>query len=185
MEVVEHVADVPLFVATCAGMVKPGGLLVAATLNRTLKSFALAIVGAEYVLRWLPRGTHQWDKFVRPQELESAIENAGLRVTGERGVIYNPFADRWQLSSDMDVNDMLVAMRDGARRISGAALAAHGVEGVRRRATESASRDGGGSCYRRLAGEIATGFSGVVIRAFSYRACPIRARPSPAAWHRR
>jgi 2-polyprenyl-6-hydroxyphenyl methylase/3-demethylubiquinone-9 3-methyltransferase len=114
MEVVEHVADMSLFVETCAGMVKPGGLLVAATLNRTLKSFALAIVGAEYVLRWLPRGTHQWDKFVKPQELESAIEDAGLRVTGERGVIYNPFADRWQLSSDMDVNYMLVAMRDGA-----------------------------------------------------------------------
>jgi 2-polyprenyl-6-hydroxyphenyl methylase / 3-demethylubiquinone-9 3-methyltransferase len=112
MEVVEHVADVGGFVATCAGMVKPGGLLIAATLNRTLKSFALAIVGAEYVLRWLPRGTHQWDKFVTPQELESAIERNGLRVTAERGVIYNPLADRWQLSSDMDVNYMLVAARD-------------------------------------------------------------------------
>ncbi len=112
MEVVEHVADVPLFVATCAAMVKPGGLLIAATLNRTLKSFALAIVGAEYVLRWLPRGTHQWDKFVTPAELETAVENSGLQVTGERGVIYNPFADRWQLSSDMDVNYMLVAARD-------------------------------------------------------------------------
>jgi len=112
MEVVEHVTDVGAFVATCAGMVKPGGLLIAATLNRTLKSFALAIVGAEYVLRWLPRGTHQWDKFVTPQELESAIERSGLRVTGERGVVYNPFADRWQLSSDMDVNYMLVAARD-------------------------------------------------------------------------
>jgi 2-polyprenyl-6-hydroxyphenyl methylase/3-demethylubiquinone-9 3-methyltransferase len=108
MEVVEHVTDVTAFVATCAGMVKPGGLMIAATLNRTLKSFALAIVGAEYVLRWLPRGTHQWDKFVTPQELEVAFENGGLQVTGERGVIYNPFADRWQLSSDMDVNYMLV-----------------------------------------------------------------------------
>jgi len=112
MEVVEHVVDVDLFVATCAGMVKPGGLMFAATLNRTLKSFALAIVGAEYVLRWLPRGTHQWDKFVTPRELESAIEKTGLRVTGERGVVYNLFADRWQLSSDMDVNYMLVAARD-------------------------------------------------------------------------
>ncbi len=112
MEVVEHVVDVGDFVATCASMVKPGGLMIAATLNRTLKSFALAIVGAEYVLRWVPRGTHQWDKFVTPQELERAIENAGLRVTAERGVVYNPFADRWQLSSDMDVNYMLVAARD-------------------------------------------------------------------------
>ncbi len=112
MEVVEHVTDVASFVATCAGMVKPGGLLIAATLNRTLKSFALAIIGAEYVLRWLPRGTHQWDKFVTPQELEDALERSGLDVTGERGVIYNPFADRWQLSSDMDVNYMLVATKE-------------------------------------------------------------------------
>ena len=111
MEVVEHVANVDAFIATCATMVKPGGLMIVATLNRTLKSFALAIVGAEYVLRWLPRGTHQWDKFVTPVELESAIEHGGLQVIGERGVIYNPFADRWQLSSDMDVNYMLVAQR--------------------------------------------------------------------------
>ena len=112
MEVVEHVVDVDEFVSTCVAMVKPGGLMIAATLNRTLKSFALAIVGAEYVLRWVPRGTHQWDKFVTPQELESAVERNGLRVIAERGVIYNPFADRWQLSSDMDVNYMLVATRD-------------------------------------------------------------------------
>jgi 2-polyprenyl-6-hydroxyphenyl methylase / 3-demethylubiquinone-9 3-methyltransferase len=111
MEVVEHVTDMTSFVLTCATMVKPGGLMIAATLNRTLKSFALAIVGAEYVLRWLPRGTHQWEKFVTPQELEAAIEQSGLQVSGERGVIYNPFADRWQLSSDMDVNYMLVAQR--------------------------------------------------------------------------
>jgi len=109
MEVVEHVADVKAFVATCAGMVAPGGLMVAATLNRTLKSFALAIVGAEYVLRWLPRGTHQWDKFVTPDELTAAFERGGLQVTAESGVIYNPLADRWQLSSDMDVNYMMVA----------------------------------------------------------------------------
>ena len=115
MEVVEHVTDVGAFVETCASMVKPGGLMIAATLNRTLKSFALAIVGAEYVLRWLPRGTHQWDKFVTPNELELAFERGGLRVTAERGVIYNPFADRWHLSSDMDVNYMLVAARDNEK----------------------------------------------------------------------
>jgi len=114
MEVVEHVVDVKAFVATCASMVKPGGLMIAATLNRTLKSFALAIVGAEYVLHWLPRGTHQWDKFVTPNELELAFEHGGLQVTGERGVIYNLFADRWQLSSDMDVNYMLAGERAGA-----------------------------------------------------------------------
>jgi 2-polyprenyl-6-hydroxyphenyl methylase/3-demethylubiquinone-9 3-methyltransferase len=111
MEVVEHVADVMLFVARCADMVKPGGLMIAATINRTLKSFALAIVGAEYVLRWLPRGTHQWEKFVTPNELEIAMEKGGLRVSDERGVMYNLIADRWQLTTDMDVNYMLTAMR--------------------------------------------------------------------------
>jgi 2-polyprenyl-6-hydroxyphenyl methylase/3-demethylubiquinone-9 3-methyltransferase len=109
MEVVEHVADVPLFVRSCGDMVKPGGMMIAATLNRTLKSFALAIVGAEYILRWLPPGTHQWDKFVTPNELEIAMEQAGLRVSDERGVIYNLFADQWQLSNDTDVNYMLAA----------------------------------------------------------------------------
>ena len=111
MEVVEHVADVNLFVECCAAMVKPGGLMIAATLNRTLKSFALAIVGAEYILRWLPVGSHSWDKFVTPNELEIALERGGLRVTGEQGVIYNLFRDEWQLSTDMDVNYMLAAER--------------------------------------------------------------------------
>ena len=109
MEVVEHVADVGLFVDVTAAMVKPGGLMVVATLNRTMKSFALAIVGAEYILRWLPRGTHQWEKFVTPNELEIAIEQSGLRLTDETGVMYNLFADRWQLGKDMDVNYMVVA----------------------------------------------------------------------------
>jgi 2-polyprenyl-6-hydroxyphenyl methylase/3-demethylubiquinone-9 3-methyltransferase len=109
MEVVEHVADVPLFIQSCADMVKPGGLMIAATLNRTLKSFALAIVGAEYILRWLPVGTHRWDKFVTPNELEIAMEQGGLHVTAEQGVIYNPLADKWQLGRDTDVNYMMVA----------------------------------------------------------------------------
>jgi 2-polyprenyl-6-hydroxyphenyl methylase / 3-demethylubiquinone-9 3-methyltransferase len=109
MEVVEHVTDLGLFIETAASTVKPGGILFVATLNRTIKSFALAIVGAEYILRWLPRGTHQWEKFVTPNELEIAIEQSGLRIITETGVIYNLFADRWQLSSDMDVNYMVVA----------------------------------------------------------------------------
>ena len=109
MEVVEHVADVPLFVQCCARMVRPGGLMIAATINRTLKSFALAIVGAEYILRWLPVGSHRWDKFVTPNELEIAIEQAGLRVTHEQGVIYNLFRDEWQFSTDTDVNYILAA----------------------------------------------------------------------------
>ena len=111
MEVVEHVTDVNLFVRRCAEMVKPGGMMIGATLNRTLKAFALAIVGAEYVLRWLPRGTHQWDKFVTPEELEAAMQAGGLNRIGESGVIYNLLADRWQLSADMDVNYMITAER--------------------------------------------------------------------------
>jgi 2-polyprenyl-6-hydroxyphenyl methylase / 3-demethylubiquinone-9 3-methyltransferase len=83
--------------------------MIVATLNRTVKSFALAIVGAEYILRWLPRGTHQWDKFVTPNELEIALEQSGLRLIGETGVIYNVLRDRWQLAADMDVNYMMAA----------------------------------------------------------------------------
>ncbi len=111
MEVVEHVADVGLFVSRCAQMVRPNGMMIAATLNRTMKSFALAIVGAEYVLRWLPRGTHRWDKFVTPAELETAMQNAGLKVVDERGVVYRVLGDRWDLSTDMDVNYLLTAVR--------------------------------------------------------------------------
>jgi 2-polyprenyl-6-hydroxyphenyl methylase/3-demethylubiquinone-9 3-methyltransferase len=109
MEVVEHVADVPLFVRSCATLVRPSGLMIAATINRTLKSFALAIVGAEYILRWLPVGSHRWDKFVTPNELEIAMQQSGLRVLHEQGVIYNILADRWQLSTYTDVNYLLTA----------------------------------------------------------------------------
>ncbi|EFG2885958.1 bifunctional 2-polyprenyl-6-hydroxyphenol methylase/3-demethylubiquinol 3-O-methyltransferase UbiG [Escherichia coli] len=113
MEVVEHVADVELFVARTAEMVKPGGLMFCATINRTLKALGLAIFGAEYVLRWLPRGTHEYEKLVRPQELEDALTKAGLVVTDRTGVTYNPLADRWGKSKDMDVNYMLLAQRAG------------------------------------------------------------------------
>lgn len=116
MEVVEHVADVEAFVAACCAAVRPGGLLVMATLNRTLKSFALAIVGAEYVLRWLPRGTHDWHKFVTPDELAAALARQGFSETDRRGVVYNPFADRWSLSADTDVNYMIAATGRAAAR---------------------------------------------------------------------
>jgi 2-polyprenyl-6-hydroxyphenyl methylase/3-demethylubiquinone-9 3-methyltransferase len=111
MEVVEHVADLGLFVRRAAEMVQPGGLMIAATINRTAKSFALVIVAAEYLLGWLPRGTHRWDKLVAPDELERAMEGGGLRALDGAGVIYNPLADAWQLSDDMDVNYMMVAER--------------------------------------------------------------------------
>ncbi len=110
MEVVEHVADIDLFLGACAAMVKPGGLMVVATINRTLKAFALAIVGAEYVLGWVPRGTHQWDKFVTPRELEDALRQHGMRIVDSAGAVYSPLADEWQRSArDLDVNYMLVA----------------------------------------------------------------------------
>ncbi|EGP09511.1 3-demethylubiquinone-9 3-methyltransferase [Bradyrhizobiaceae bacterium SG-6C] len=109
MEVVEHVANVGMFLDRCAALLKPSSMLVVSTINRNWKSFALAIVGAEYVLRWLPRGTHQWDKFVTPAELTHHLERNKLAISDQAGVVYNPLADRWSISSDMDVNYMLVA----------------------------------------------------------------------------
>src|SRR5262249_61406403 len=103
-------------------LVTSGGLLFVAHINRTIKSFALPIVGAEYILRWLPRGTHQWDKFVTPNELEIAIEQSGLHLIGETGVIYNFFADRWQLSSDIDVNYMVAAEKPARPQRPGSGL---------------------------------------------------------------
>jgi 2-polyprenyl-6-hydroxyphenyl methylase/3-demethylubiquinone-9 3-methyltransferase len=111
MEVVEHVADVDLFLKTCARMVRPGGLMFVATINRTLKARALAIFAAENVLRWLPRGTHQYEKLVKPEEVERPLEATGLHIIHRTGVFFNPLQDRWNLSSDMDVNYMLLAKR--------------------------------------------------------------------------
>jgi 2-polyprenyl-6-hydroxyphenyl methylase/3-demethylubiquinone-9 3-methyltransferase len=113
MEVIEHVADQPAFVKTCAELLKPNGLIFVATLNRTLKSFGLAIVGAEYVLGWLPRGTHQWERFVTPQELEGWLGANGLKQLDSAGVTYHPFSNTWRRARDMDVNYMLVAQKPG------------------------------------------------------------------------
>jgi 2-polyprenyl-6-hydroxyphenyl methylase/3-demethylubiquinone-9 3-methyltransferase len=112
MEVVEHVADVGLFMTTCAGMVRPGGLMFVATINRTMKAAALAIFTAENILRWLPRGTHQYEKLVRPEELEKPLTANGLTVVDRTGVFFNPLANQWNLSKDMDVNYMLLAKRE-------------------------------------------------------------------------
>lgn len=109
MEVVEHVADVDFFIAKCAQMVKPGGIMFVATINRTLKALGLAIIGAEYVLRWLPRGTHEYSRLVRPDELEKALNAADMSVIDRTGVSYNPLSDQWGRSRDMDVNYMLLA----------------------------------------------------------------------------
>jgi len=114
MEIVEHVSDVDLFIGECARMVAPGGLLLVATLNRTPKSFALAIIGAEYLLRWLPVGTHDWRKFVKPAELAAPMRGGGLDIVEETGVSFNPITDRWSLDArDMDVNYMILARRPG------------------------------------------------------------------------
>ena len=110
LEVVEHVPDVPAFLKAIARLVKPDELAILSTLNRTLKSYALAIVGAEYILRWIPIGTHQWDRFVTPEELRSALRGAGLSLTDTTGLIYDPFADEWRLSSDTDVNYFATAV---------------------------------------------------------------------------
>jgi 2-polyprenyl-6-hydroxyphenyl methylase / 3-demethylubiquinone-9 3-methyltransferase len=111
MEVVEHVADVPAFVAAAASLIKPGGLFALSTLNRTLKSFALAIVGAEYVLRWLPAGTHRWEQFVTPHELAAALRAAGLKETQRRGMSFDPLSGEWRLSRDLGVNYFMAAKR--------------------------------------------------------------------------
>ena len=111
MEVVEHVADLKAYLSACAKLVKPGGLTVVATLNKTLKSLALAKIGAEYVLRWLPPGTHDWNRFVEPAELRRLLEGAGLNPLKTQGVAFDPIAWDWRLSSDVDVNYMVVASR--------------------------------------------------------------------------
>jgi 2-polyprenyl-6-hydroxyphenyl methylase / 3-demethylubiquinone-9 3-methyltransferase len=111
MEVVEHVRNVGRFLTEAAAMVRPGGMLATATLNRTLKSFAFAIVGAEYVLHWVPRGTHNWTQFVTPRELAKALRDAGLRLKAETGVVYDPLGAKWRLSHDMDINYIMAAIR--------------------------------------------------------------------------
>jgi len=111
MEVVEHVADVGLFMAAVASMVKPGGVMFVATLNRTWKAWGLAIIGAEYILHWLPKGTHSFAKFIRPEELKKQLSASGLKIIDELGVTYNPLNDSWNRSSDMSVNYMLLARR--------------------------------------------------------------------------
>ena len=109
MEVVEHVADLPGYLKACGALVKPGGLMFVATLNKTLKSLALAKIGVEYVLRWLPPGTHDWTRFVEPDRLETLLKDAGLAVKQRQGMSFDPIAWAWRLSNDLDVNYMVVA----------------------------------------------------------------------------
>ena len=111
LEVVEHVPDVRTFLSVAASLVRPGGILILSTINRTLKSYALAIIGAEYILRWLPAGTHQWHRFVTPQELADHARVVGLAPRPPRGMVFNPLHDTWSLSGDTDVNYLMAAKK--------------------------------------------------------------------------
>jgi len=113
MEVIEHVAEPGPFIATACRLAAPGGMVVLATINRTLKSFALAIVGAEYVLGWVPRGTHRWERFVTPGEMEAALGAAGFEVAALTGVVFSPLGEGWRPGRDRDVNYMAAARRPG------------------------------------------------------------------------
>jgi 2-polyprenyl-6-hydroxyphenyl methylase / 3-demethylubiquinone-9 3-methyltransferase len=113
LEVVEHVPDVEKFIAECAALVRPGGLAIFSTLNRTFKSWALAIVGAEYVLGWLPRGTHQWDRFVTPDEMMRHATSAGLTTPRFEGITYSALHDVWSLAANTDVNYLASMSKPG------------------------------------------------------------------------
>ena len=114
MEVIEHVADPGDYLRDCARLLKPGGLMIVATLNRTLKALALAKIGAEYVLRWIPPGTHDWSKFLKPGEIRDFLAETPVIVDGPFGVVFNPLTGRWTESTDTDVNYMMTVVRDAA-----------------------------------------------------------------------
>jgi 2-polyprenyl-6-hydroxyphenyl methylase / 3-demethylubiquinone-9 3-methyltransferase len=111
LEVVEHVPDPAAFLKACAALVRPGGLMLLSTLNRTIKAYLLAIIGGEYVLRWLPVGTHQWERFITPDELARYLRAAGLQAPTAKGLVYNPLTDAWSLSADTDVNYLASAAK--------------------------------------------------------------------------
>lgn len=112
MEVIEHVADPATFLAACCGLVRPNGAIFAATLNRTVKAYVLAIIGAEYLLRWMPRGTHDWKKFVKPSELSGGLRANGVAVREIKGFSYNPLKDEWFVSGDLFVNYVIFGMKE-------------------------------------------------------------------------
>jgi 2-polyprenyl-6-hydroxyphenyl methylase/3-demethylubiquinone-9 3-methyltransferase len=113
MEVVEHVAEPGAFLADCARLVAGGGLMIVATLNRTLKSLALGKVAAEYLLRWAPPGTHDWRQFLKPGEVRAFLESAGLEAAGPFGLVFDPLNGHWRLSADADINFMMTGVRAG------------------------------------------------------------------------
>jgi 2-polyprenyl-6-hydroxyphenyl methylase / 3-demethylubiquinone-9 3-methyltransferase len=113
MEVVEHVADPQAYLTACQELLKPGGLMICSTLNRNPKSFVMAIIGAEWVMRWLPKGTHDWSKFITPDELYDLIRKAGLRPVDRMGMVFNPVAWRWSLSErDLSCNYVTASVKN-------------------------------------------------------------------------
>jgi len=114
MEVIEHVAEPGQYLRDCARLIKPGGLMIMATLNRTLKALALAKIGAEYVLRWLPPETHDWRKFLKPDEIRGFLDGEPVEVDGPFGVVFNPLSGRWTRSADADINYMMTVARPAA-----------------------------------------------------------------------
>ena len=106
MEIIEHVDDVNFFIESCVNLIKPNGLIFFASLNKTLMSFALAIVGAEYILRWLPIGTHDWKKFISPNDIINKVSKHFLTHIETKGVTFNPIRNKWNLSDNTDVNYM-------------------------------------------------------------------------------
>lgn len=112
MEVIEHVAGPPAFMKNCGAMVRPGGLMMCSTINRTLKAFTFAIIGAEYILRWLPRGTHQYEKLVKPAELRRWLTDAGLSPQAPIGMSLNPLTEQWSFSDDLSINYVTIAAKN-------------------------------------------------------------------------
>ena len=104
MEVIEHVSDTSLFIKSCNHLLSPNGIMIFASLNRTIMSYGLAIIGAEYILGWLPRGTHDWNKFITPDELKILFKSNQLKIEGIKGVKYNPIFDSWKISEDLSIN---------------------------------------------------------------------------------
>jgi 2-polyprenyl-6-hydroxyphenyl methylase/3-demethylubiquinone-9 3-methyltransferase len=114
MEVIEHVPDAPEFLATCSSLTAPGGIFLLSTLNRTARSYALGIVAAEYILRWLPKGTHDWQRFIKPEELANMLVSSGFEVLSRKGLSFDPVTSAWRLSEDLGVNYLISARRPRA-----------------------------------------------------------------------
>lgn len=113
MEVIEHVANPSLFMQSVCDMVRPGGTLIASTMNKTPKSYMLAIIGAEYIMRWLPKGTHKWADFVPPADLAQMMERGGMEISSLKGMTYQPFSRRWSIGDDVSVNYLITGRKDG------------------------------------------------------------------------